>query len=406
MTRQVYTLLCCILLVFSGCGQSKTKALAESAKLNASDGEPGDYFGYASSTDGTHAIVGAYGDDDRGENAGAAYVFSINNSKWQEDAKLIPLQAHPNEQIGIAVSISGDFAWVGSRGNVEQGLQTGSAYVFRKLDEGWVQVARFRSKAGNRDDRYGLAVSVDGDWAAVGSYGDARRGRDAGSVYVYQLENESWRLNSLIYAPKGKEADFFGFSVDINGDRLIIGAFGDDDKGNRAGAAYIYKQSKNSWQPQVKLTALDGDRHNLFGHSVSLSGDLALVGAHGNRSGGKFSGAAYVFGRTQKGWRQIQKLEAPDKRANKYFGFSVDISPKRILIGARGDSHNGLLLSGSAYLFNLYRKEFGVPTRYIAQLPESRDFLGRSVSITDDVGLCGAHGDDDAGSLSGSVYTF
>jgi len=380
--------------------------MAESAKLRASDGEANDYFGYAVATDGKRAIVGAYGDDDRGVNAGAAYIFTNRNRKWNEETKLLPVQAQPNEQVGMAVGIDGDFAWVGSRGDIETGPQTGSAYVYRLFADGWVQVARFRSHEVDSDDQYGLSIAVDGDWAAVGAYGDPTKGRDAGCVYLYQLENDSWQFRERLFAPRGNDADYFGFSVDISGNRLIIGAFGDDTRGNRAGAAYLYTRSAEGWKLDVKLVAADGDKHNLFGHSVAISGALAVVGAHGNRTLGRFSGAAYVYGRSQRGWRQIQKLEAPDKRANKYFGFSVDISEKRILIGARGDAPEGELQAGSVYLFSRAGNKYGSPTKLAAQLPETLDFLGRSVSISDGFGFAGTHGDDDAGSLSGSVYTF
>ena len=380
--------------------------MPEAGKLRASDGDANDYFGYSVSTDGTRTIVGAYGDDDRGTNAGAAYVFVSRNRKWNEETKLLPIQASHNEQVGMAVAIDGDFAWVGSRGDIESGPQTGSAYVFRRFEDGWVQVARFRSRAAGSDDQYGLSVAVDGEWAVVGAYGDAKQGRDAGCVYVYRLMDDVWQFSERIYAPKSSDADYFGFSVDVSGDQLIVGAFGDDTKGNRAGAAYVYRQTSEGWKIDVRLIADDGAKHNLFGHSVALSGQIAVVGAHGNDTLGRFSGAAYVFGRTQRGWRQIQKLEAPDKRANKYFGFSVDISPKRILVGARGDSHAGELQSGAAYLFARTGSEFDSGVKHVAQLAKELDFLGRSVSLSDGFGFAGAHGDDDAGSLSGSVYSF
>ena len=394
-----------LILLLLGCSVD-TKPLAESAKLKASDGEASDYFGYSVATDGNHTVVGAYGDDDRGQNAGAAYVFSSLNKKWQEKGKLIPRQAHHNEQIGMAVAVDGDFIWVGSRGDIESGPQSGSAYVFRRLDEGWVQVGQFRSPPSSGDDKYGLSIAIDGEWAVVGAHGDAKRGRDAGCAYVYKLEDEIWRLSETIYAPDGKEADYFGFSVDISKNRMAIGAFGDDTKGNRAGAAYIYKRVQEEWKPEIKLTASDGGKHNLFGHSVAISEDRVLVGAHGNQSLGKFSGAAYLFARTARGWRLDQKLEAPDSRANKYFGFAVDLSSKRILIGARGDSPGRVLQAGSAYLFKRSGKQIGAPVKLVAQLPSELDFLGRTVAVADGVSFAGAHGDDDSGSLSGSVYTY
>lgn len=388
-----------------GCGAADTRTLPEADRLRASDGEANDYFGYAVATDGQRTIVGAYGDDDRGANAGAAYVYESRNGKWREEAKLIPLQARPNEQVGMAVAIDGDFAWVGSRGDIDSGTQTGSAYIFRRLDEGWVQVGGFRSLEPRSDDQYGLAMAVDGEWAAVGAYGDAKNGRDAGCVYLYRLRDEVWHFTERLYAPGATSADYFGFSIDISGDRMVVGAFGDDTKGIRAGAAFVYRRSGDAWTPEIKLLASDADKHNLFGHSVAISGSAVLVGAHGNRSLGRFSGAAYLFVRGRQ-WQMAEKLEAPDRSANKYFGFSVDLSSKRILIGARGDSRDGKLQSGAAYLFTRSGARVSKPVKLVAQLPSELDFLGRSVSVGDAAGFVGAHGDDDSGSLSGSVYTF
>lgn len=395
-----------MLPILAGCTSVETKSMAESAKLRAADGEANDYLGYAVATDGTRAIAGAYGDDDRGTNAGAAYVFVNRNGKWREEAKLLPLQAITNDQVGMAVAIDGDFAWVGSRGDIERGPQSGSAYVFRRFADGWVQVARFRSQFPDSDDQYGLSLAVDGNRAVVGAHGDAENGRDAGCVYVYRLENDVWQFDERLVPPKGKPADYFGFSVDISGDRLIVGAFGDNAKGVRSGAAYVYRRTSDGWKGEIKLTAADGKKHNLFGHSVGIAGDVALVGAHGNDTLGRFSGAAYVFGRSSRGWRLIEKLEAPDKRANKYFGFSVALSNKRMLIGARGDSHEGHIQNGAAYLFGRSGSRITGPVKFVAQLPSDLDFLGRSVAVSDGSGFAGAHGDDDAGSLSGSVYTF
>lgn len=395
-----------ILPLVAACTSVETKSMAEAGKLRAADGESNDYLGYAVATDGTRAIAGAYGDDDRGINAGAAYIFTNRNRKWTEEAKLLPVQARPNEQVGMAVAIDGDYAWVGSRGDIENGPQTGSAYVFQNFADGWVQIARFRSREWNSDDQYGLSIAVDGTWAIVGAHGDAGKGRDAGCAYVYKRENDVWQFDERIYAPQGSDADYFGFSVDVSDGRLIVGAFGDDEKGNRAGAAYVFVRTSTGWRAEVKLTAPDGGKHNLFGHSVALSGQVAVVGAHGNNTLGRFSGAAYVFTKSQRGWRMVEKLEAPDKRANKYFGFSVSASPKRILVGARGDSHGDTVQSGAAYLFPIAGGKIGTPIKYVAQLRAELDFLGRSVAVSDGFGFAGAHGDDDAGSLSGSVYTF
>jgi hypothetical protein len=96
-------------------------------------------------------------------------------------------------------------------------------------------------------------------------------------------------------ASDGAESDNFGWSVSISGDYAVVGAYGDDDKGSASGSAYVFVRSGTTWTEQQKLTASDGASTDFFGHSVSISGDTAIVGADGNDDKGINSGSAYVF---------------------------------------------------------------------------------------------------------------
>ena len=404
LNRQLNRLVVSLLLV-SCSGSYVQISIDEEKKIIPFEIEAHDYFGFSLDLDKDQLIVGAYGDDDRGENAGAAYVFRHRTGRWVEEGKLLALGSGFNDQVGISVSVSGDFAFVGARGDIERGPQTGAAYVFRRMEDGWVQVGRFQSHDVDASDEFGLAVDVEGPWAVVGAHSDHELGRDAGAVYIYQLQNEVWQFHTRLLAPKGKPSDYFGFSLDLSDRSLIVGAFGDDSKGVRAGAAYIFRLIDDAWKLDVKLLAPDGSKHNLFGHSVALDDRLAVVGAHGNRVRGNFSGAAYTFARVATGWRFVQKLQAPDSGANKYFGFDVEATADRILIGARGDGQKGNQ-SGAAYLFSRSGKSWAHTVKLIAEDGYGLDFFGRAVAIGPNVTAIGSHGDDDRGSMSGSVYSY
>jgi len=109
-------------------------------------------------------------------------------------------------------------------------------------------------------------------------------GEDSGSAYLYKFDpsDSSWVETKLI-ASDGAANDYFGYSVSISGDSALVGAYSDDDNGDRSGSAYLYKFDPldSSWV-ETKLTAPDGAESDYFGSSVSISGNSALVGAWGN----------------------------------------------------------------------------------------------------------------------------
>ena len=142
---------------------------------------------------------------------------------------------------------------------------------------------------------FGNAVSIAGDCAIVGASGDSDKGSSAGAAYIFKREREAWIKLDKIVADDGEEYDSFGISVSISGDYAIVGADGEDDGGSYTGAAYIFKQEGNTWIEQAKLTASDAEEGDHFGNAVSLAGDMAIVGAYGDDDKGSSAGAAYIY---------------------------------------------------------------------------------------------------------------
>jgi subtilisin family serine protease len=143
--------------------------------------------------------------------------------------------------------------------------------------------------------------------------------------------NNPFDFQAKITASDGAAADNFGYSVSISGNTAIVGVYGDD---NLKGSAYIYVRNGNVWTEQQKLTASDGASGDVFGESVSISGDTAIVGArlddidaNGNQ------GSAYIFVRSGTVWTQQQKLTASDGAAGNEFGRSVSISGDTAVVG-------------------------------------------------------------------------
>ena len=387
----------------------------EKQKLTALDGSVGDYFGCSVSISGDLVIVGAFYDNDNGTDSGSAYIFAPNDvdpNSWVEHAKLFASDGAANDHFGRSVSISGDLAIVGAFYDDDNGTNSGSAYIFAPNDvypNNWDQHSKLIASDGAADDRFGLSVSISSDYAIVGSYLDDDNGTNSGSAYIFapnDIDPNNWVEHTKLFASDGVANDQFGFSVSISGDLAIVGATFNDGGVNGSGSAYIFKWNGASWVQQQKLFASDGAANDQFGHSVSISGDLAIVGAPYDDDNGDASGSAYVFRFDGANWVQQQKLLASDGAASDFFSYSsVSISGGYAIVGAFNDDDNGSN-SGSAYVFTWDGLGWVEQQKLTASDAAAGDWFGCSVSISSDYAIAGAYYDNDNGSGSGSAYIF
>jgi hypothetical protein len=324
----------------------------EVAKLTASDGAAYDLFGSSVSVSGNTIVVGSYNDDDKGGDSGSAYVFQYNGTDWTEVAKLIASDGAAGDWFGYSVSVSGDTAVIGSNKDDDKGTNSGSVYVFQYNGTGWGQVAKLRASDGAANDSFGRSVSVSGDTAVIGSYLDDDKGTDSGSAYVFQYNGTGWNEVAKLTASDGAATDYFGFSVSVSGDTAVIGSYKDDDKGTDSGSVYVFQYNGTGWNEVAKLTASDGAASDYFGYSVSVSGNTTVVGSSSDDDKGTNSGSAYVFQYNGAGWNEVAKLTAFDGAANDRFGWSVSVSGNNAVVGSYSDDDNGFD-SGSAYVFSL-----------------------------------------------------
>lgn len=266
---------------------------SENSKIFPTDPAESDRFGESVCISGNFAIVGASKDDDNAINSGSAYVFHYDGSSWTQQAKLNASNAAGDDRFGISTSISGDYAVVGAYFNDANGSNSGSAYIFHFNGATWIEQTQLFPSENNSNQYFGASVSISGDYAIVGSKGDGVFGNNAGAAYIYYYDGFFWTEQEKIYASDAYGYDFFGSSVNILGDYAIVGALGDDDNGSSSGSAYIFNRTGTSWTEEEKLIALDGDSNDHFGISVGISGDFAFIGAEDNEIE---YGSAYIFG--------------------------------------------------------------------------------------------------------------
>ena len=377
----------------------------QQAKLVAGDAADDDQFGSSVSISGDTAIIGAVTDNDAGAESGSAYVFVRTGSVWTQQAKITATDAAAFDLFGRSVSISGDTAVIGALGDDGAGSKSGSAYVFVRTGTVWTQQAKITAGDGAALDFFGASVSICGDTVVIGARLDDDAGADSGSAYVFVRTGTVWTQQAKITATDATAFDNFGFSVSISGDTVVIGSSRDDDAGSSSGSAYVFVRRGGIWTQQAKLIAADGAAFEFFGESVSISSDTAVIGLWRDDDAGNRSGSAYVFVRTGTVWSQQAKLTAADAAALDRFGFSVSISGDTAVIGSTRDDDAGDL-SGSAYVFALMGGVWTQQAKLTAADAAAGDLFGNSVSISGDTAVIGVQFDDDAGNRSGSAYVF
>jgi len=425
----------------------------EQPKLTANDGEEGDWFGISVALDGDTALVGAPWDDDKG----SAYVFVRNGSDWLLEAKLTASDGAEGDWFGISVALEGDTALVGAPWDDDNGTDSGSAYVFIRDGTTWSQEIKLTASDGAIGDRFANAVALDGNTALIGAYWDDDNGTDSGSAYVFVRNGDEWSEQAKLIASDGAVEDRFASSVALNGDTVLVGAPGDDhnlddddrynDKIN-SGSAYVFVRSGTIWSEQAKLTASDGSKEEEFGISVALDGDTALVGTYGDENPvteensdsfllpsnlaeldmaevekalensndnavDYYFGSAYVFVRNGTTWNEQTKLRGEplevtewwnsidDHVKKDYFGISLALDGDIALVGAWMRDKKG-----AVYIFVNNGTTWVKMAKVTASDGAEDDFFGAAVALSGSTVLVGAYKDDDNGTDSGSAYVF
>jgi len=396
-----------------------------------------DGFGSAASLDGTRLAVGAQGDDGFGNtdsNSGAVYLFSFTDAAFNGGAlqatigkgytggKNVNLDSlQPGDAFGYGVSLDGNRLAVGAP---NQNYYYGATYLFTFTDAafngGALAATIGKGYTGSKDvdlaplsynDRLGSAVSLDGNRLAVGAQYDDGSGNaqgDSGAVYLFSFSDAVFS-NPTLQSTIGKgytggknvnvttldTADLFGSAVSLNGNRLAVGAYGDDGSGNTvsgSGSAYLFTFSDAAFnggalQATIGNSYTGGKNYNLalgvndyFGYALSLDGNRLAVGARYDDGSGNVlgdSGAVHLFSFSDAVFSSptlqstIGKGYTGGKNYNltlngsDYFGWAVSLDGNRLAVGAYaddGNNNNYANDTGAVYLFSFSDAVFSSPT--------------------------------------------
>jgi Ca2+-binding RTX toxin-like protein len=377
----------------ANCGQAyvfdaSTGALI--ATLDNPSPATNDDFGNSVSVSGNTVVVGAYQDDAGGFNSGRAYVFDASTGA------LLSTLANPSpasgDQFGGAVSVSGEAVVVGAISDDTGATDNGQAYVFNATT-GALMFSLTDSFPGYADG-FGGSVSVSANTVVVGAYGDSTAAEFAGRAYVFDATTGA--LITTLDNPASGTFDFFGNSVSVSGNTVVVGACGDGsefaDSVTQRGQVYVFNATTGALiGPLDNPSPATEDR---FGRSVSVSGNTIVVGAPFDSTEAKWNGQAYLFDVTTGA--QTASLVNPSPAIFDGFGESVSVSGNTVVVGAPRDDTDATD-SGQAYLFN------ATTGALFATLPNpspsNGDLFGQSVSVSGNTVVVGAVN-------SGQAYVF
>lgn len=389
---------------------AKSTEWTQAQRLAASDGQRFDEFGRSVAIDGNTAVVGAFGENTGGDNAGALYVYTRNRGAWMEQAKLTLLNPSSEQQLGLHVTLDGDTIASAVGDEDQLGNFTGSVRIFERHRGVWSEQAKIVAPDAGASESFGVPVIpvIRGELLAVGDFSAAVDGvENAGAVYVFRRQGQRWLPLAKIPAPKPRQNALFGSHLDLSDKYLAINAQSQHLTGRTLhSVVYVYERvgSRFVLRDRIALRDIDGTQPtDFFVQSLGISGDRLVAGAPFSVASGTRAGAAYVFKRRGTHWIKQQTITASDADFNDLLGISLDIDRRTIVIGAWGDKDDsGELFQGSAYVFSERDGRWSQVSKLRAADGVATDGFGQAVSVSGKNAISGA-----ASAMgSGAAYIF
>ena len=312
----------------------------------------------------------------------------------------------PFDNFGSSVAIDGNTIVVGKNGDNEGGLSGGAAYIFEAEPEGsnnWVQRAKIFGDTGGNFDHFGDSAAIEGDVLAVGATGDDDVANNAGAVYIFERDAggaDQWGQVAKLTAGDGGQNQGFGYKVDLSGDRMVVGAFFATDLAENFGTAYVFEKEGGQWVQKARLTPENPQPRSNFGKAVAISGEIAVVGANAADFVADVfhsaPGFAYIFERNAGGdGNWGQTAQLSENEVNDSFGTAVGIRDEVVAVGAPGHSEGGLSSTGAVYIFERNAAgQFEQTAKVIPTGVAERDAVGSGVALSGNALVAGASGSE------------
>jgi len=351
------------------------------------------------------AVVGARYDNELGNEAGAAYILKFEAGTWIQHSKLLATNGQMNDEFGASVSISDNRILIGAPGNDDTVQDGGTAYIFEYNGTNWIETEILVPNNPSIDDRFGSSVSVDKNYAAIGTISEDSIALNSGAVYIFEYSN-NWTESAVLKASDAESDDHFGCDLSVSGSQIVIGAKEEDSDGLNAGAVYIFERNDfGIWNQSEKLTINNPEAGRELGTSVDISGNHVAIGAPKSDLNGLDYGVVLVYSKIGNNWFEEQVLQPDSLHTFAGFGASVSISSNYLIAGAPYLNASSPT-EGEAYIFRNDGTIWSLQSSLEASDFEIEDYFGSSVSAFGHNVLIGAPGKDNLLADQGKSYLF
>lgn len=325
-------------------------------------------------------------------------------------------EAFEQQQFGRSVAVDGNTAVIGAP-NFAFGQNDGfgAAYVYARTNSGWQFQQKLTPFDAAPQKYFGMSVAVSGNTIVVGAHADTNAGPVSGAAYVFELINGTWLFKQKLTGSENSTGDAFGLSVAIDGETIVCGAWGNapSEPFNQFGfgTAYVFKLIGNHWLETQKLSASDASENKAFGITCAIDGDTIIVGATNDSEFKPFAGAVYVFEFDGSAWHETDKLHAQNPDPQVVFGHSLDVSGDTIVVASVGRADPPLRF-GAAYIFRRtpsgwhQQKKITTDEVVVDGRPENMGQFGLTVAVSGDRVVVGSPNDPTINYWSGSAFVY
>lgn len=374
------------------------------SKLTAPVGETGAFFGGAVATASGLLVVGEPFRERAGSlGSGAAYLYRLSRGGWVYERTLSPPSMSELLVFGKAVAISGDTVVVGAPATMGA-PGGGRAFVFTLSDGSWVARAPLAPSDPQPFNFFGETVAISGDTIVVGAPGVDDGGTfNAGAAYVFERDGVVWTQRQRLTLPSPRYSEEFGLAVAIRSNTIVVTTRGYEERGTASGTVHVFERGSTGWESARSWRPAAAAPGDSLGSAVSLSpGGTIVAGAPGDSHVARWAGAAHV----SKPGDVEYRLDAGDGVLGRLCGSAVCADEHVLIVGGEGGH---LDAPGAAYLFRL-GAHGGWDREEVVPDPDDRDdldYYGAAVAISEDMYVVGAPGSTSAEvEDSGAVYVF
>ena len=350
-------------------------------------------FGHSTAVSGSYAICTSIGEPDSPGGQSAVF-FSRSNEEWTAASIVVPIDSLSFENYGFSCDINGNYAVV----SAHTADNKGAVYTYFYNGTSWLNTSILTHINLSIGDMFGYSVSLQQDRLIIGAPGDDESANNAGAVYIYNRSGNTWVFDEKIVNPS--TGIWFGYEVNLYQDYLAVSSLPDENNDNDYNV-FVYNYDNSLWTMQEDIA----ETTTYFGHSIALSDSKLLIGAGGDNEQGQMSGSVYFFERNGSDWTETEKFYPPTVETDDFFGSSIDMFGNIAIIGAPG-TDNSFNRSGYACYYE-YDSNNWILRRILTPSNNSiGDFTGKSVSISSGDVFIGCPFQDNIVDNAGSVLHY